>query len=101
MFFFTVVDAGIRLPRGILEGNTNDLGNYHQCLGINQQLENSELQGKYCLVRVPLRQNLVFPQLLAPEHSEPNLNELISKLQGFVGLKLAAKGLAGAFNDSR
>ncbi|KAL0831528.1 hypothetical protein ABMA28_002322 [Loxostege sticticalis] len=95
------VDAGIRLPRGILEGNTNDLGNYHQCLGINQQLENSELQGKYCLVRVPLRQNLVFPQLLAPEHSEPNLNELISKLQGFVGLKLAAKGLAGAFNDSR
>ncbi|CAD0199989.1 unnamed protein product [Chrysodeixis includens] len=54
-------DAGFRIPKGVLEGNFVDLGNYHQCLGLNQQLPNSELQGKYCMIEVPLNQDFDIP----------------------------------------
>lgn len=52
------LDAGIRTPRGIVEGNLVDLGNYHQCLHIQHKTENSGelIEGKYCTVRVPLYQ---------------------------------------------
>ena len=55
-FFFTVLDAGIRTPRGILTGNVIDLGNYYQCLGIHKPIPNSVVEGKYCMIHVPLNQ---------------------------------------------
>ncbi|CAH0581534.1 unnamed protein product [Chrysodeixis includens] len=54
-------DAGFRIPKGILEGNFIDMGNYHQCLGFNQQLPTSELQGKYCMLEVSLNPDFNFP----------------------------------------
>lgn len=60
---FAFFDAGIRTPRGILTGNTLDLGNYYQCLGINQEIPDSVVEGKYCLIEVPLEQNINWPEL--------------------------------------
>ncbi|XP_063383620.1 nose resistant to fluoxetine protein 6-like [Cydia fagiglandana] len=51
------LDAGIRLPRGILQGNFVDLGNYHQCLAISANFEPSDIEGKYCMINVPMIQD--------------------------------------------
>ncbi|CAK1600711.1 unnamed protein product [Parnassius mnemosyne] len=63
------LDAGIRLPRGFLDGNSVDLGNYQQCLGIDVPFENSNIVGKYCTIQVPLNQELNLPGLFGS--SEP------------------------------
>lgn len=55
------MDAGARIPKGILTGNMVDLGNYHQCLGIDLQLEQMHIQGKYCSILVPFSQNITLP----------------------------------------
>ncbi|XP_069356453.1 nose resistant to fluoxetine protein 6-like [Maniola hyperantus] len=52
------LDAGIRIPRGIFLGNLVDLGNYPQCLGIHENVDDMSIEGKFCLIRVPINQNL-------------------------------------------
>ncbi|XP_013185281.2 LOW QUALITY PROTEIN: O-acyltransferase like protein [Amyelois transitella] len=59
------LDAGIRTPRGILKGNLVDLGNYHQCLEINENIENTNIEGKYCKISVPLEQEINWPPSLS------------------------------------
>uniref|UniRef100_A0A2A4JEF2 Nose resistant-to-fluoxetine protein N-terminal domain-containing protein n=1 Tax=Heliothis virescens TaxID=7102 RepID=A0A2A4JEF2_HELVI len=58
------MDAGLRTPRGILVGNTLDMGNYHQCIGINHMIEeeNMHIEGKYCSIHVPLNQSFHWPR---------------------------------------
>lgn len=52
------MDAGLRIPKGILQGNLKDYGNYHQCLGIHQDVsEDMQIQGKFCLISVPVNLN--------------------------------------------
>ncbi|XP_061705725.1 nose resistant to fluoxetine protein 6-like isoform X2 [Cydia pomonella] len=51
------LDAGIRLPRGILQGNFVDLGYYHQCLAISENFEPSDIEGKYCMINIPMVQD--------------------------------------------
>ncbi|CAK1600715.1 unnamed protein product [Parnassius mnemosyne] len=57
-------DAGIRIPRSILLGNIVDLGNYKQCININEALEGSDIQGKYCMIKVPTNQSLQISSFL-------------------------------------
>ncbi|XP_073945822.1 uncharacterized protein, partial [Choristoneura fumiferana] len=47
-------DASFREPEGLLGGNLYSLGNYHQCLAINQDFPGNNIQGKYCMIRAPL-----------------------------------------------
>ncbi|PZC80938.1 hypothetical protein B5X24_HaOG213707 [Helicoverpa armigera] len=54
---FEFFDASFRTPRGILTGNVMDFGNYHQCLRINQEIPGSVVEGKYCMINLPLNQN--------------------------------------------
>ncbi|CAB3260981.1 unnamed protein product [Arctia plantaginis] len=35
-------------------GNLNDLGDYFQCLAINQDVGQQQIQGKYCMIRIPM-----------------------------------------------
>ncbi|XP_028161295.1 O-acyltransferase like protein-like isoform X1 [Ostrinia furnacalis] len=93
------IDSGLRAPRGILEGNTVDLGNYHQCLSINRQLEDSELQGKYCLIKVPLNQNIELPGLDLRKEKEWNLQDISSRMNMFEEMNLGAKGLTGIVSN--
>ncbi|KAJ8721773.1 hypothetical protein PYW08_004175 [Mythimna loreyi] len=51
------IDASGKPPSGFLEGNWNDLGDYHQCLKINQVENDMRFQGKYCTLRIPINQN--------------------------------------------
>ncbi|XP_063383497.1 uncharacterized protein LOC134669803 [Cydia fagiglandana] len=41
-------DASFRFPQNLLIGNVFSLGNYHQCLAINQP---EGIRGKYCLIQ--------------------------------------------------
>ncbi|XP_026315715.1 O-acyltransferase like protein-like [Hyposmocoma kahamanoa] len=54
LLMMTFLEAGPRIPRGILQGNLLDLGNYHQCLGINREIEDMVIGGKYCRIRIGL-----------------------------------------------
>ncbi|CAH0702274.1 unnamed protein product [Spodoptera exigua] len=106
MFF---ADAGIRVPRGILIGNTLDMGNYHQCLGFNQITEtNSELQGKYCMIRVPMNQSYHFPEdwtNFENSNFDPSLlqmdNETMAALKDYYASKQGMLAMSGVFNDDR
>ncbi|KAJ0176877.1 hypothetical protein K1T71_008056 [Dendrolimus kikuchii] len=52
------MDASGKLPSGILKGNVNDFGDYHQCLDISHHINNMDIQGKYCTIILPLDQEL-------------------------------------------
>ncbi|XP_075974091.1 uncharacterized protein LOC142975240 [Anticarsia gemmatalis] len=101
-------DAGIRIPKGILEGNTVDMGNYHQCINFNQPLPDSELQGKYCVIRVPLNQNIEiseFPTSPQKAYIDPSLlrlnNETMQRLEQNYGLRKLMRLFTGNVNDDR
>lgn len=102
MFF---ADAGIRVPRGFLEGNTIDMGNYHQCIGFNQPIAPSnELQGKYCMIQVPMNQSFVIPwDLPDTSNFNPNLlrldGETVKTLEKFKALRKGMHAMAGVIDD--
>ncbi|XP_026313920.1 nose resistant to fluoxetine protein 6-like, partial [Hyposmocoma kahamanoa] len=48
------LEAGPRVPRGILQGNFIDQGNYRQCLGINRKIDDMVIDGKYCQISIGL-----------------------------------------------
>ncbi|XP_026315616.1 O-acyltransferase like protein-like [Hyposmocoma kahamanoa] len=54
LLMITFIEAGPRMPRGILQGNLIDLGNYHQCLGINREIDDMVIDGKYCQINIGL-----------------------------------------------
>ncbi|XP_026319621.1 nose resistant to fluoxetine protein 6-like [Hyposmocoma kahamanoa] len=54
LLLMTFLESGPRIPRGILQGNFQDLGNYHQCLGINREIDDMVIDGKYCQLSVGL-----------------------------------------------
>ncbi|XP_026315714.1 O-acyltransferase like protein-like [Hyposmocoma kahamanoa] len=54
LLMMTFLEAGPRIPRGILQGNFQDLGNYHQCLGINREIDHMVIAGKYCHIGIGL-----------------------------------------------
>ncbi|XP_013181605.1 PREDICTED: nose resistant to fluoxetine protein 6-like [Papilio xuthus] len=96
------LDAGIRLPRGLLAGNTVDLGNYHQCLEINTTLHNTNIEGKYCMIRVPLNQELSLHPISSIQSSnfDPfslHLDEdTITKINNYKLKRAGLKALFGA-----
>ncbi|KAJ8730602.1 hypothetical protein PYW08_002015 [Mythimna loreyi] len=110
------LDAGIRTPRGVMTGNVIDLGNYFQCLHINRQITNSVVEGKYCMVSVPLNQNWpslsptpTWPDITLPEDwsdiTWPKLSPRMFKmneddLKNLRDYQLAIKEFA-AFNGAR
>ncbi|XP_026315723.1 nose resistant to fluoxetine protein 6-like [Hyposmocoma kahamanoa] len=54
LLMMTFLEAGPRVPRGILQGNFIDQGNYHQCLGINRKIDDMVIDGKYCQISIGL-----------------------------------------------
>ncbi|XP_052756162.1 O-acyltransferase like protein-like [Galleria mellonella] len=50
------LDAGYRKPRSLLKGSLNDLGSYYECLGINKNVQDMNIEGKYCMANMPLNQ---------------------------------------------
>lgn len=53
-----MADAWGKLPSGILSGNLYELGNFDQCLSINNFVQDAgAIKGQYCLASVALRLN--------------------------------------------
>lgn len=72
----SVLDASARFPSGFLTGNLNDLGDYHQCLAISHDINSMAIQGKYCMIAVPLQEIVlpefpVLPNITWPEWPTP------------------------------
>ncbi|KOB65664.1 Uncharacterized protein OBRU01_22304, partial [Operophtera brumata] len=49
-----IFDASARIPRGFMQGNLVDLGDYYQCLGINHRAGDLQIEGKYCSILIDL-----------------------------------------------
>lgn len=60
-FFLLVIDASAKVPSGILSLNTNDYGDYYECLNINKYVDDFHVEGKYCFIRVPIQQTITMP----------------------------------------
>ncbi|CAB3260984.1 unnamed protein product [Arctia plantaginis] len=72
---FQFFDASGKIPNGISGGNLNDLGDYFQCLAINQDVGQQKIHGKYCMVGVPMGALSVLP--LWPAFTGPwNVNDI-------------------------
>ena len=72
------MDAGVRFPRGLLQFNLADLGNYDQCLGINEDINHMQIQGKWCFFSVPFNQTFQLPFI-----DDINLNLTNKKIVSF------------------
>lgn len=83
----------------MLTGNLNDFGDYYQCLGINEVIDQIEFQGKYCTITIPLDQNpITIPELPVlpelpelpeipwpqPDNNTVNIAENYRRLQEYV-----------------
>ncbi|XP_052759590.1 nose resistant to fluoxetine protein 6-like isoform X1 [Galleria mellonella] len=97
------IDASAKIPSGILSGNVNDLGDYYQCLDINQHIKNMDVQGKYCTVTVPLDQviqlpewpDVNWPNITLPEIPRPPLdNETMRDIESYYKLRKWAMMMA-------
>ncbi|XP_050561859.1 nose resistant to fluoxetine protein 6-like [Spodoptera frugiperda] len=104
---FEFFDAGIRTPRGILTGGVLDLGNYHQCLGIRKQIPSSVVEGKYCMINVPLDQDWPslpttpsLPDITWPDITWPPQNQRYLKWRENVAKKSSELRVAMAGYDS-
>lgn len=98
------MDASAKLPSGILGGNFNDLGDYFQCLGINEVINNMEIEGKYCAILAPFDQDPIhipefpeWPEIPLPEWPWPPQpdNETIARMETQSNLRQFAMTLAG------
>lgn len=79
-----MIDSWGTLPSGLLYGNVIGLGNYDECLGINKELSNSKIKGKYCLAKFSLlvdtRIAVCFPISCSAAHMDTFLGQLLNKL---------------------
>lgn len=87
-FSISVIDAGIRVPTGIFTGNMLHLGNYYQCLGIKKPTPNSVIEGKYCMISLPLNQEWPALPFLEEDIPLPDFNPKNLRLKEDVAKKL-------------
>ncbi|XP_073962748.1 nose resistant to fluoxetine protein 6-like isoform X2 [Choristoneura fumiferana] len=52
---YLLSDASFQVPQGSLTSSSIGLGNFHQCLSINQHVEGNTIEGKYCMIRANIK----------------------------------------------
>ncbi|KAI5642783.1 acyltransferase family domain-containing protein [Phthorimaea operculella] len=90
------IEAGLRIPKGITDGNFVDYGNYYQCININENVGNTNVEGKHCRINVPLNQTFQLPFSM---FDSPNMKideTFIETLQKYRNIQTT-----GDFVDSR
>lgn len=54
-----MIDASTKIPSGFLSGNIVDLGNFDECISIEEKIsvdeKNETMLGQYCQVAIPLK----------------------------------------------
>ncbi|KAH9642830.1 hypothetical protein HF086_008461 [Spodoptera exigua] len=105
MLMLQFADAGIRMPRGVLIGNSVDMGNYYQCLGIDHQLPDMHIEGKYCSIMVPVNQTLHLPRPQGTTSSQFDPyplqidNETMNLIEQYYKTRSELQILSGNFED--
>ncbi|XP_041984262.1 O-acyltransferase like protein-like [Aricia agestis] len=93
--FARFLDAGLRIPRDIFSGSTTDYGNYWNCLAINELVEETPIEGKYCFVRIPVEQELYLPFNLSSSdvvrYTPSSFDSFVSGPQSFAVNRGAAR----------
>ncbi|XP_050346925.1 O-acyltransferase like protein-like [Nymphalis io] len=85
------LDAGIRFPRGFFMLSVSDLGNYEQCLNINEEVEDMKIEGKYYFIDIPFNQTFRLPFLNQNTSDITNrkivgFKSIINEVQEFVAI---------------
>lgn len=81
------------------------MGNYHQCLEINHDLEDMHIEGKYCSILVPFNQTFQVPrprdmQSMQFDPSTLHLdNEIIARIAEYQEERRGLLALSGDFDD--
>ncbi|CAK1540698.1 unnamed protein product [Leptosia nina] len=73
LLLMNFLDAGPRIPKGVLGGNLKSTGHFYECLGISKTVDDINIDGKYCTVNVPLVQNFNFSSVDWPPKLPFNL----------------------------
>ncbi|XP_072948844.1 nose resistant to fluoxetine protein 6-like [Epargyreus clarus] len=99
------IDASGKLPSGISGLHLADLGDYYQCLGINELIQELDIRGKYCTIRIPLDQDIIIRPELPEIPGLPELPELpwprppnqtVEELKQYMGIRRWAHMIVGA-----
>ncbi|XP_062124809.1 nose resistant to fluoxetine protein 6-like [Drosophila sulfurigaster albostrigata] len=88
MWALKMFDSWGTLPKGFLYGNTIDMGNYDECITINQVISDDyNLRGKYCFAVLPIashgiyiRSAVCFPSSCSATHIDAFMGQLLKKL---------------------
>lgn len=59
-FLIAVIDAWGKIPSGILSGNVYELGQFDECIAIEQVMDNQStntLKGQYCLAQLSIERD--------------------------------------------
>lgn len=83
-----MADAWGKVPSGILAGNLYELGNFDQCLSIEQSVVNAgKIRGQYCLAGLIVNVSNVEEQSGAALFSDRYASELNGQLSQRLHLK--------------
>lgn len=55
-FLFSVFDASAKSPQGLLFGSSYHLGNFDECVGIDDSEDGVTVEGQYCLATIKWKQ---------------------------------------------
>nr|XP_044251479.1 nose resistant to fluoxetine protein 6 [Drosophila takahashii] len=79
-----MMDSWGKIPSGLLTGNTWDLGNFDECLSINQVIGSQKIRGKYCfLIANKTRIATCFPSSCSSTQMEPFVKGLLHRIPYF------------------
>uniref|UniRef100_B3P8H1 GG12421 n=1 Tax=Drosophila erecta TaxID=7220 RepID=B3P8H1_DROER len=74
-----MIDSWGSLPNGLLTGNSIELGNFDECLSINQVTGGQRIAGKYCfLLANSVRIATCFPASCSSTQMEPFVEQLMA-----------------------
>ncbi|KAH8312733.1 hypothetical protein KR044_012560, partial [Drosophila immigrans] len=81
----TVIDSWGSIPSGMLYGNLIDMGNYDECIKLNQAIsDNHNIKGKYCFAKIALRVNIkiavCFPSTCSAALMDTFMQQIANKL---------------------
>ncbi|KAH8312734.1 hypothetical protein KR044_012561 [Drosophila immigrans] len=83
-----MLDSWGSFPMGLLYGNTINMGNYDECIGINKAVtDDYRIKGKYCFAKIPFPVEIVdiriavcFPATCSAALMDTFLKQLLNKL---------------------
>ncbi|KAF5288412.1 hypothetical protein FQR65_LT12025 [Abscondita terminalis] len=63
-----MLDASAKFGSGILDGNTDDYGNFDECISINETINSQNILGRFCIVDINVNLNIDIESLNLPEN---------------------------------